>query len=59
MAPQACKKKTTLAILFGDHLHPDEIDAKAAPMQALAECEKDNRFDDSTVEINFDNEFTG
>ena len=59
-------KSTTLAILFGDwkeppsQLHRDEINTKAVlTIQALAECEKDNRLDDSTVEINSDNEFTG
>jgi hypothetical protein len=58
-------KPTTLAILFGgckeppSRLHPDEIDTEAALMQALAECEEDNRLDDGAVEINSDDEFTG
>ena len=58
-------KPMTLTILFGDckealsQLHPDKIDTKAALMQALAECEEDNRLDDSAVEINSDDEFTG
>ena len=57
-------KPTTLAILFGNYkepplqLRPDEIDTKAALMQALAEHEEDNRLDDSAVEINSNDEFT-
>ena len=55
-------KPMTLTILFGgckeppSRLHLDEIDTKAALMQALAEREED---DDGAVEINSDNEFTG
>ena len=57
-------KKTTLAIFFGDckepplQLHTDRIDTKTALMQALADCKKDDRLDDSAVEINSDDEFT-
>jgi len=40
-------------------LHPDEIDTEAVLMQALAECEEDDRLDDSAVEIKSDDEFTG
>ena len=58
-------KPAALAILFGgckvppSRLHPDEINTEAALMQALAEREEDNRLDDSAVEINSDDEFTG
>jgi hypothetical protein len=58
-------KLTTLTILFGgckeppSRLHPDEIDTEAALMQALAEREEDDRLDDSAVDINSDDEFTG
>ena len=58
-------KPTTLTILFGgckeppSRLHPDEIDTEAALMQALAESEEDDRLDNSAVEINSDDEFTG
>jgi hypothetical protein len=40
-------------------LHPDKIDTEAALMQALAECEENNRLDDGAVEINSNDEFTG
>ena len=48
------------SLLIGDRkepllqLHPAEINAEAALMQALPECEEDNRLDDGTVEINSD-----
>ena len=53
------------SLLIGDHkepplqLHPDEINAEAALMQALAECEEDNGLDDGTVEINSDDKLMG
>ena len=53
------------SLLIGDckepplQLHPDEINAEAALMQALAECEEDNGLDDGTVEINSDDKLMG
>ena len=58
-------KPITLAILFGRckepplQLHPDEIDTEATLMQALAECEEEDRLDNGAVEINSNDEFTG
>ena len=58
-------KSTTLVTLFGSckepplQLHPDKIDTEPALMQALAEHEEDDRLDNSAVEINSDDEFTG
>jgi hypothetical protein len=58
-------KPMTLRILFGgckeppSWLHPDKIDTEAALMQALAECEEDDRLDDGAVGVNSDDGFTG
>ena len=38
-------------------LHPDRINAKAALMQALAECKEDYRPDNSAVERNSNDKF--